>query len=217
MDLPQEGCLLRIFIGESDRHEGRPLYEWIVQRAREAHLAGATVLRGMMGFGAHSRMHTFKIERLSEDLPIIIEIVDVRNWSEARMNGAAPPPAPGSARRNAGFLLAYLVFVTGSNVLLKLAAGEGAWRFLALFAAGNLAGFVGVLAYTGLLRTLPLHVAFPLSRGLVVLGVQAAAALVVFREAFSWKEAGGIVLVTAGILLIGGKAGVSGQDGERRA
>ncbi|HET6452657.1 MAG TPA: DUF190 domain-containing protein [Spirochaetia bacterium] len=78
MDLPQEGCLLRIFIGESDRHEGKPLYEWIVQKAREAHLAGATVLRGMMGFGAHSRLHTFKIERLSEDLPIIIEIVDVR-------------------------------------------------------------------------------------------------------------------------------------------
>ena len=82
MDLPQEGCLLRIFIGESDRHEGRPLYEWIVQKARESHLAGATVLRGMMGFGAHSRMHTFKIERLSEDLPIIVEIVDVREKLE---------------------------------------------------------------------------------------------------------------------------------------
>lgn len=78
MDLPQEGSLLRIFIGESDRHEGKPLYEWIVQKARENHLAGATVMRGMMGFGAHSRLHTFKIERLSEDLPIIIEIVDVR-------------------------------------------------------------------------------------------------------------------------------------------
>jgi uncharacterized protein len=82
MDLPQEGCLLRIFIGESDRHEGKPLYEWIVMKARENHLAGATVLRGMMGFGAHSRLHTFKIERLSEDLPIIIEIVDVRSKLE---------------------------------------------------------------------------------------------------------------------------------------
>jgi len=82
MDLPQEGSLLRIFIGESDRHEGKPLYEWIVQKAREHHLAGATVLRGMMGYGAHSRMHTFKIERLSEDLPIIVEIVDVRQKLE---------------------------------------------------------------------------------------------------------------------------------------
>ncbi len=82
MDLPQEGSLLRIFIGESDRHEGKPLYEWIVQRARESHLAGATVIRGMMGFGAHSRLHTFKIERLSEDLPIIVEIVDVRGKLE---------------------------------------------------------------------------------------------------------------------------------------
>ena len=83
MDLPQEGSLLRIFIGESDRHEGKPLYEWIVLRARESHLAGATVLRGMMGFGAHSRLHTFRIERLSEDLPIIIEIVDTREKLES--------------------------------------------------------------------------------------------------------------------------------------
>jgi PII-like signaling protein len=83
MDLPQEGSLLRIFIGESDRHEGRPLYEWIVLKARESHLAGATVLRGMMGFGAHSRLHTFKIERLSEDLPIIIELVDTREKLES--------------------------------------------------------------------------------------------------------------------------------------
>jgi PII-like signaling protein len=82
MNLPQEGSLLRIFIGESDRHEGKPLYEWIVQKARENHLAGTTVIRGMMGFGAHSRLHTFKIERLSEDLPIIIEIVNVRSKLE---------------------------------------------------------------------------------------------------------------------------------------
>ena len=78
MKLPEEGCLLRIFIGESDKHGSKPLYEWLVLKAREAGLAGATVLRGMMGFGAHSRMHTFKIERLSEDLPIIVEIVDTR-------------------------------------------------------------------------------------------------------------------------------------------
>ena len=74
--LPQEGCLLRIFIGESDRHEGKLLYEWIVLEARQQGLAGATVLRGLMGFGAHSRLHTFKIERLSQDLPVIIEIID---------------------------------------------------------------------------------------------------------------------------------------------
>lgn len=81
--LPQEGCLLRIFIGESDRHEGKPLHEWIVLTAREQGLAGATVLRGMMGYGAHSRMHTSKIERLSLDLPIVVEIVDVREKVEA--------------------------------------------------------------------------------------------------------------------------------------
>ena len=80
--LPAEGCLLRIFIGESDKHESKPRYEWIVQKAREQGLAGATVLRGLMGFGAHSRLHTFKIERLSLDLPIIIEIVDVREKLE---------------------------------------------------------------------------------------------------------------------------------------
>ena len=82
MLLPEEGCLLRIFIGESDKHGGKPLYEWIVLKAREQGLAGATVLRGMMGFGAHSRIHTFKIERLSEDLPIIIEVVDTREKLE---------------------------------------------------------------------------------------------------------------------------------------
>lgn len=77
MVLPEEGYLLRIFIGESDKHAGKPLYEWIVIQARQQGLAGATVLRGMMGFGANSRViHTFKIERLSEDLPIIVEIVD---------------------------------------------------------------------------------------------------------------------------------------------
>ena len=83
MTLAQEGCLLRIFIGESDHHGGKPLHEWIVLRAREAGLAGATVLRGMMGYGAHSRLHTFKIERLSLDLPIVVEIVDTREKLEA--------------------------------------------------------------------------------------------------------------------------------------
>jgi hypothetical protein len=76
MILPRQGHLLRIFIGESDRHQGVPLYEWLLQKAREHGLAGATVLRGLAGFGAHSRMHTAKILRLSTDLPVIIEIVD---------------------------------------------------------------------------------------------------------------------------------------------
>ena len=76
MKLPSEAELLRIFIGESDRYQGKPLYEAIVLAARERGMAGATVLRGLMGFGAHSRMHTTKILRLSEDLPLIIEIVD---------------------------------------------------------------------------------------------------------------------------------------------
>ncbi len=74
--LPSEAELLRIFIGESDRYHGRPLYEAIVHQARERGMAGATVLRGLMGFGAHSRLHTAKILRLSEDLPIVVEIVD---------------------------------------------------------------------------------------------------------------------------------------------
>jgi len=76
MKLPEDGYLLRVFIGESDRYRGQALYEAIVHKARELHLAGATVLRGPMGFGAHSRLHTAKILRLSEDLPIVIEIVD---------------------------------------------------------------------------------------------------------------------------------------------
>lgn len=76
MKLPEEGLLLRIFIGESDRLKGRPLYEQIVLKARELGLAGVTVLRGIMGFGAHSHLHTAKLLRLSEDLPIVIEIVD---------------------------------------------------------------------------------------------------------------------------------------------
>jgi len=76
LQLPSEAELLRIFIGEGDKHEGRPLYEVIVKLARERGLAGATVLRGVLGFGAHSRIHTAKILRLSEDLPTVIEIVD---------------------------------------------------------------------------------------------------------------------------------------------
>jgi hypothetical protein len=80
--LPEEGHLLRIFIGESDSHEGFPLYEWIVRKAREHGLAGATVLRGLEGFGANSRLHTSKILRLSSDLPVVVEIADTREKIE---------------------------------------------------------------------------------------------------------------------------------------
>ena len=83
MVLPKDGSLLRIFIGESDKYEGMPLYEWIVRKAREHGLAGATVLRGIEGFGAHSRVHTAKILRLSTDLPIVVEIVDSLEKIEA--------------------------------------------------------------------------------------------------------------------------------------
>jgi PII-like signaling protein len=78
MTIPEDGYLLRIFVGESDRHGHHPLYEAIVLKAREQGLAGATVLRGLMGFGKHSILHTAKILRLSEDLPMVIEIVDSR-------------------------------------------------------------------------------------------------------------------------------------------
>src|SRR5215467_4260512 len=76
MQIPEDALLLRIFIGESDRWKHQPLYEAIVLKARELHLAGATVLRGPMGFGKSSRLHTAKILRLSMDLPLVIEIVD---------------------------------------------------------------------------------------------------------------------------------------------
>ena len=86
MEVPRDSLLLRIFIGESDRFERKPLYEAIVSKAREMHLAGATVLRGPMGFGKSSRMHTAKILRLSMDLPMVIEIVD----SEEKINAFLP-------------------------------------------------------------------------------------------------------------------------------
>ncbi|MBI4866067.1 MAG: DUF190 domain-containing protein [Candidatus Wallbacteria bacterium] len=76
MQIPREALLLRIFIGENDRFEGRSLFEAIVLRARELHMAGATVLRGPLGFGRSARLHTTKILRLSEDLPMVIELVD---------------------------------------------------------------------------------------------------------------------------------------------
>jgi PII-like signaling protein len=86
MQSPENAVLLRIYLGESDRWESKPLHEAIVLRARELHLAGATVLRGMMGFGHASRMHTAKILRLSMDLPVVIEIVD----AEPKINAFLP-------------------------------------------------------------------------------------------------------------------------------
>ena len=85
MKTPSEGTLLRIFIGESDRLEGKPLYEAIVLRARELHLAGATVLRGIIGFGKNSRIHSAHLLDLSTDLPIVIEIIDDEAKIEAFM------------------------------------------------------------------------------------------------------------------------------------
>src|SRR5512142_716634 len=86
MHLPNDALLLRVFIGESDRWKHQPLYEAIVMKARESHLAGATVLRGLMGFGKSSRVHTAKILRLSMDLPLIIEVVD----TEEKLNAFLP-------------------------------------------------------------------------------------------------------------------------------
>ena len=86
MKLPEEGMLLRIFIGESDQYKDKALYEQIVIKAREFNLAGATVTRGIMGFGADSRMHSAKLLRLSEDLPVVIELVD----TEENLNKLLP-------------------------------------------------------------------------------------------------------------------------------
>ena len=86
MNVPKDAMLLRIFFGEQDRFEGSPLYEAIVLKAREMHLAGATVLRGPIGFGHSSRLHTAKVMRLSFDLPVVIEIVD----TEAKINEFLP-------------------------------------------------------------------------------------------------------------------------------
>ncbi|HEX6130052.1 MAG TPA: DUF190 domain-containing protein [Candidatus Limnocylindria bacterium] len=86
MKIEGQGLLVRIYIGESDSHEGRPLYQAVVERMRELGLAGATVLRGIEGFGAHARLHTTRLLRLSEDLPILIELVD----TEERIRAALP-------------------------------------------------------------------------------------------------------------------------------
>ena len=83
MKLPEESDLLRVFVGESDKFEGRPLYQAIVEEAMALGLSGATVLRGLMGFGSTSRLHTIKVLRISEDLPMVVEIVDSPEKIEA--------------------------------------------------------------------------------------------------------------------------------------
>lgn len=86
MQIPKDAMLLRVFIGENDRYRDKPLYEVIVMRAREMHIAGATVLRGPMGFGRSSRLHSARIDRLSNDLPMVVEIVD----SQAKIDEFMP-------------------------------------------------------------------------------------------------------------------------------
>jgi uncharacterized protein len=97
MELLENGHLLRIFIGESDRHHGDLLYEWLVKTAREEGLAGATVLRGIMGFGPSSRIQTAKILALSQDLPVVIEIVDTIDRLEAFLSRVSPEIPQGMA------------------------------------------------------------------------------------------------------------------------
>jgi hypothetical protein len=107
MKLPAEAVLLRIFIGESDKHEGRPLYESIVEEARKRRLAGATVIRGIMGFGAKSRIHTAKILRLSEDLPVVIEIVDAPDKIQAFVEWLDPHIEEGLVTLEKANVIAY--------------------------------------------------------------------------------------------------------------
>jgi len=95
MELPEEGYLLRIIIGEADRHQGKHLYEWIVIKARECGIAGATVVRGMMGYGANSRIKTSSILCLSEDLPVIIELIDTRRMLEEFLDVIDPAISEG--------------------------------------------------------------------------------------------------------------------------
>jgi len=107
MKMEGEGRLLRIFIGESDRYEGKPLYDAIVRKARDEGLAGVTVLRGLEGFGAHSHMHTAKVLRLSDDLPIVIEIVDKPERIDAFLPGLDSMVAEGMMTLERVDIIAY--------------------------------------------------------------------------------------------------------------
>jgi len=107
MNLPETGCLMRIFIGESDHYEGKPLHEWIVLKARAQGLAGATVLRGMMGFGPNSRIYTNKIMRLSEDLPLIVEIIDTHDKLENFLTLVEPAVGDGLITMEKAYIKLY--------------------------------------------------------------------------------------------------------------
>ena len=107
MKLEGEGRLLRIFVGESDRWHGKPLYEAIVERARKEGLAGATVVRGLEGFGAHSHLHTTRILRLSEDLPVVIELVDTAEKIDAFLPGLDEMVAEGMVTLEPVHVIAY--------------------------------------------------------------------------------------------------------------
>lgn len=98
---------MRIFIGESDRHEGKPLHEWVVLKAREQGMAGATVLRGMIGFGPNSRIYTNKIMRLSEDLPLIIEIIDTHDKLESFLSLIEPAVGDGLITMEKAYIKLY--------------------------------------------------------------------------------------------------------------
>jgi len=111
MEFEKNGCLLRIFIGESDRAHGRPLYEWLVQEAKQQNLAGATVLRGMMGFGKNSRIATTRILRLSTDMPVVVELIDTRDRLEAYLESVGDAIGEGLAT----FEKADVVFYRGKE------------------------------------------------------------------------------------------------------
>jgi uncharacterized protein len=101
MTMPVEACLLRIYLGEADRHEGRPLYEWLVRRAMERNLAGATVLRGILGYGRHGHLHSGRTLRLAVDLPVVVEVVDDRAALEAFLEEVGPAIPEGLATMEA--------------------------------------------------------------------------------------------------------------------
>jgi len=115
MQLPKDAMLLRIFMGESDKVGRRPLYEVIVLKAREAHLAGATVLRGPMGFGHSSHLHTAKILRLSEDLPMVVEIVDAEAKIRAFLDEIEPIMGAGLITLEKVQVLRYGVAAVGQD------------------------------------------------------------------------------------------------------
>jgi uncharacterized protein len=97
MLVPERGCRLRLYLGESDQKDGRTLYEWLVLEAKRRGLSGATVFRGLMGFGAKSHLHSFKIERLSLDLPIVVELIDRRDVLEEFLSAVTPALTDGIA------------------------------------------------------------------------------------------------------------------------